>query len=101
MHHGACYVIDLIFFFSCHTAYSFSTSLLHRTVEDSYLGRVFATEMALVTFILSLSTYCTGLALDAGVGPRSVVMVLAGMFMVPGCFWTVYLRKRQKEKGKR
>jgi predicted MFS family arabinose efflux permease len=79
------------------TQWVFSTSLLHRTVEDAYRGRVFAAEMALVTLGLSLSSYCTGLALDWGVNPRHIVMVLAGMFLIPGSFWQVYLRKRRRE----
>ncbi len=78
------------------TQWVFSTALLHRTVEDTYRGRVFAAEMALVTLVLSLSTYCTGLALDLGVNPRHVVMSLAAMFLLPGCFWTGYLRKKRK-----
>lgn len=79
------------------TQWVFSTSLLHRTVEDAYRGRVFAAEMALVTLVLSLSTYCTGLALGLGVNPRHVVIGLAGMFVIPGSFWTIYLRRRKSK----
>nr|MBF0223426.1 MFS transporter [Desulfobulbaceae bacterium] len=81
------------------TQWVFSTSLMHRIVEDAYRGRVFAAEMALVTLVLSISTYCTGLALDLGVNPRHVVVVLAGMFVIPGCFWTIYLRGRRRSTG--
>lgn len=75
----------------------FSTTLLHRTVEDAFRGRVFAAEMALVTLMLSASSYCTGLALEQGVNPRNVALVLACMFLVPGCGWQVYLRRRRRE----
>jgi len=71
----------------------FSTSLLHRTVEDAFRGRVFAAEMALVTLFLSLSTYATGAALDAGMAPRPVAAALGAMFLLPGCFWQVYLAR--------
>ncbi len=70
----------------------FSTTLLHRRVEDSFRGRVFAAEMALLTLVLSLSTWCTGLALDLGVNPRSIVAALALLFLLPGMGWLVYLR---------
>jgi len=82
------------------TQWVFSTALLHRTVEDAYRGRVFAAEMALVTLGLSVSSYCTGFALDWGVNPRHVVMALAGMFLIPGCFWVTFLRKRRRAEVK-
>ncbi len=72
----------------------FSTTLLQKSVEDQYRGRVFATEMALVTLVLSISTYLTGAALDRGVDPREVTMVLALLFIVPGIFWTIHARRR-------
>lgn len=72
----------------------FSTTLLHRTVEDRFRGRVFAAEMGLVTLVLSLSTYCTGLALGHGYAPRAIVIVLALLFLIPGISWQLYLRSR-------
>lgn len=77
----------------------FSTALLHRTVEDAYRGRVFAAEMALVTLFLSLSTYCTGAALDLNIAPRTVALALGGMFLLPGCAWQVWLRWRRAARG--
>ncbi len=70
----------------------FSTTLLHRRVEDRFRGRVFAAEMALLTLILSLSTWCTGLALDLGFNPRTIVIALALLFLLPGSGWLLYLR---------
>lgn len=70
----------------------FSTTLLHHRVEDRFRGRVFAAEMALLTLILSLSTWCTGLALDLGFHPRTIVIVLALLFLLPGTSWLLYLR---------
>ena len=66
----------------------FSTTLLQKEVEDQFRGRVFATEMALLTLILSLSTWATGLALEFGMDPRQVTIYLAIMFLVPGTLWT-------------
>jgi len=68
----------------------FSTNLLQRLVPDKFRGRVFAAEMGLLTLILSLSTYFTGLALDTGADPRTVAARLALLFVVPGGLWTFY-----------
>ena len=70
----------------------FSTNLLQRMVPDRFRGRVFAAEMALLTLVLSLSTYFTGAALDAGVGPRTVMIRLALIFLIPGILWTGYVQ---------
>ena len=70
----------------------FSTTLLHRRVEDRFRGRVFAAEMGLLTLVLSLSTWVTGHALDMGGDPRAIVMILALLFLLPGTIWLVYLR---------
>jgi len=76
----------------------FSTTLLQMTVPDIFRGRVFAAETALLTLVLSLSTYLTGMALDAGLSPRMVVAGLASFFFLPGCFWSVVHRKRTTKK---
>lgn len=70
----------------------FSTTLLQRLVEDRFRGRVFAAEMALLTLILSLSTYFTGAALENGTDPRTVALRLALLFLLPGLIWTIYRR---------
>jgi MFS family permease len=70
----------------------FSTTLIHRSVEDRFRGRVFSAEMAMLTLVLSLSTWLTGLAMDMGVSPRNIVLVLALLFIVPGSGWMLYLR---------
>jgi hypothetical protein len=48
----------------------FSTSLLHRTVDAHFRGRVFAAEMALMTLFVSVSTWSTGQALDLWFFPQ-------------------------------
>jgi len=78
----------------------FSTTLLQQIVPDLYRGRVFAAEMALLTLILSLSTYFTGLGLDQGVDPRLITIWLAAIFLVPGTFWLIYLKAHQDSIGK-
>jgi drug/metabolite transporter (DMT)-like permease len=76
----------------------FSTTLLHRRVEDRFRGRVFAAEMGLLTLVLTLSTWLTGQALDMGADPRKIVMVLACLFLLPGTSWLLYLRGLTREK---
>ncbi len=70
----------------------FSTTLLHRRVEDRFRGRLFSAEMTLLTLVLSLSTWLTGAAMDMGIDPRTIVMVLALLFLLPGIGWSAYLR---------
>jgi hypothetical protein len=77
----------------------FSTTLLQQIVPNQFRGRVFAAEMALLTLILSLSTYFTGLGLDHGVDPRLLALRLALVFLVPGTFWVIYLRLNKKNIG--
>ena len=78
----------------------FSSTLLQQTVPDEFRGRVFAAEMALLTLVLSLSTYLTGLFLDIGLSPRTVVAGLALLFLLPGLFWTLFYRNRKKRAEK-
>src|SRR5256885_6649228 len=66
----------------------FSTVLLQMEVPDRFRGRVFATELALVTMMSSLSSYWTGHQLDrAGWSPRTLAFALGVMFCVPGVLW--------------
>jgi hypothetical protein len=55
--------------------------------------------MALLTLVLSLSTYFTGLGLDHGVDPRLLSLRLAVLFLLPGTFWIVYQKINKKEFG--
>lgn len=71
----------------------FSTTLLHRLVDHRFQGRVFAAEMGLLTLVLSLSTWLTGMALDKGIDPRIIVAVLALLFLLPGSGWLLYLKR--------
>lgn len=76
----------------------FSTNLLQRLVPDRFRGRVFAAEMALLTLILSLSTWFTAAALDHGVAPRTVAVRLALLFLLPGTLWSGWLVYRRPRR---
>ena len=73
----------------------FSTNLLQRVVPDNFRGRVFAAEMALLTLVLSVSTWATGAALDSGTDPRRVALYLALLFIIPGTLWTTWVISRE------
>lgn len=79
----------------------FSTNLLQRIVPDQFRGRVFAAEMALLTFVLSLSTYFTGAALDYGSDPRQIAVFLALLFLIPGTLWTGYALRREMRQAQK
>ncbi len=77
----------------------FSTTLLHHRVEARFRGRVFAAEMTLLTLVLSLSSWLTGLSLDRGVDPRLIVLCLALLFLLPGTLWVLYLRRSRNDRA--
>jgi len=76
----------------------FSTVLLQMEVPDRFRGRVFATELALVTLMSSASSYWTGHQLDrAGWSPRTLAFALGVMFCVPGTLWLI-IQSRWQER---
>lgn len=78
----------------------FSTTLLQQMVPNEFRGRVFAAEMALLTFVLSLSTYFTGLGLDHGTDPRILTVRLALLFLLPGSIWLVYIMASSRSRNR-
>jgi hypothetical protein len=69
----------------------FSTTLLQMSVPNRLLGRVFAAELALLTLTSSISNYVVGVAADAGWSPRTLALVVAAAFLVPGGALTLLL----------
>ena len=71
----------------------FSTVLLQRSVEDSFRGRVFAAEFALLTLTMAASNYVTGELLDRfAMSPRIVTMGIGVFFLIPGVVWFITKR---------
>lgn len=67
-----------------------STVLLQRAVADSFRGRVFAAEFALLTLTMAASNYVTGELLDRfHYSPRTVTIGIGVFFLLPGVFWFV------------
>jgi MFS family permease len=77
----------------------FSTVLLQREVADSFRGRVFATELALLTLTMAVSNYATGEMVDRfGLSPRVVAIALGALFLLPGVAWFVTQQWWDKDK---
>ena len=86
------FVFALIVLGIAHTGGSilwvFSTVLLQRGVEDSFRGRVFAAELALLTLTMAASNYVTGELLDRfNISPRIVTIGIGTFFLLPGIVW--------------
>lgn len=77
----------------------FSTTLIHRLAEDSFRGRIFSTEMTLLTLVLTLSLGLTGQALAWGMDPRTLVLIHALILILPGLAWLHYLKGLPPEEG--
>jgi len=86
------FVLALIVLGIAHTGGSilwvFSTVLLQRDVEDSFRGRVFAAELALLTLTMAASNYVVGELLDRfRLSPRVVTIGVGAIFLLPGLAW--------------
>jgi len=65
-----------------------SSTLLQLSVPDAYRGRVFATDFALFTIVMSVSTFVTGWSLDhSAATPRTLAAILGGLLFLPGLWW--------------
>src|SRR5262245_7815640 len=74
----------------------FSSTLLQLSVPDAYRGRVFATDFALFTIVMSVSTFMTGWSLDHSTAtPRTLAAILGGLLFLPGLFWLPTTLRRQ------
>lgn len=77
----------------------FSTVMLQRGVADSFRGRVFAAELALLTLTMAASNYATGELLDRfGVSPRWVTIGMGILFLLPGVVWFLTQRWWDREE---
>jgi MFS family permease len=66
----------------------FSSTLLQLSVPDGYRGRIFATDFALLTIVMTLSTFLTGWAMDHfAIGPRPITTLVGLVLFLPGLWW--------------
>jgi len=81
--------------------WTYSDVLLQRSVEDRYLGRVFAFNFAFFTLAMALSVYLTGLILDnTNITPRQLAYLLAAGSLLPLLPWIWASRTTRKSVRK-
>jgi MFS family permease len=79
----------------------FSTVLLQRIVPDSFRGRVFAAEFALMTLTMAASNFATGELLDRyRFRPQTITIGIGLFFLLPGIAWFLTQRWWDVEKNK-
>ena len=70
----------------------FSSALIHLEADRKFLGRIFGTEMALLTLIMAVSNGVVGVAIDIlHMTIQSVVLWMSGLYVVPGILWIFFL----------
>ncbi len=83
----ACMGIGLATFFGS-VIWVFSSSLIHLEADERFLGRVFSTEMGLLTLVMGLSNWGVGYAVDhLSLSLNAVTLWMAGLLTVPGLVW--------------
>jgi len=92
--------IGLVTFFMS-IIWVFSSALIHQEAEDRFLGRIFSTEMALLTLVMGLGNGAVGWAIDMlSLSPAQVAFRVAILFVVPGSLWggfLLFMRSRLKQ----
>jgi MFS family permease len=72
-------------------AWVFSTQLLLQLVPNHVRGRVFATEFAIFSLMAAAGAAATGRVLDTSLGMSEIILWMAGLSLIPGLLWTVWL----------
>lgn len=75
----------------------FSTTLLQRYSDDRFRGRVFAADLGFCMFVIALSGYLAGMAIDFGVGVRIVAFATGAAMLLPAIAWFWALRLWREE----
>lgn len=81
----------------------YSSALIHMEAEEGFLGRIFSTEMGIMTLVMGVSNWAVGFAVDRlGLSLEAVVFWMAGLFLIPGVLWVGFLLfvHRQLKEGK-
>ncbi len=69
----------------------FSTQLLLQLVPNQVRGRVFATEFAFFTLMSAVGAAMAGATLDSPLGISGSTWLLAGLILLPGILWVLWL----------
>ena len=74
----------------------FSSALIHLEADRKFLGRIFGTEMALLTLIMGVSNGVVGVAIDSlHMTIQSVVLWMSALYIIPGILWVLFLYSAQ------
>ena len=73
--------------------YVFSSTLVQTLSEDRFRGRVTSAEFALMMTSISVSSFCSGEAIDRGIPPQHVAMWVSGLTLTPILLWLWATRK--------
>lgn len=80
------------------TIWVFSTTLLQSLTEDKYRGRVFSAELGLMMLTISITSYLAGVAIDAGVPPKTFATWTGLSMLIPAVAWAPQLLRRRGPK---
>ena len=70
----------------------YSSALIHMEAEEKFLGRIFSTELGILTLVMGISNWAVGFAVDRlEFSLEAVVFWMAGLFAVPGLLWIGFL----------
>ena len=70
----------------------FSTTLLQRFSDDKFRGRVFAADLGFLMLVIAASGYIAGVAIDHGIGVRTVALCTGAAMLVPTLVWMWAMR---------
>jgi MFS family permease len=97
-------VVAMVFVFFAHFAWgsnwTLSAAVLQSLTPDAIRGRIFSMDLGLLTLTLALSTFLTGVAVDAW-EPRLVAFGLGATFITFGVLWSlgVWLSQRRQPRA--
>ncbi len=84
------------------TIWVFSTTLLMKSTEDKFRGRVFSADLGMNTLTVSLTSFLAGTFIDRGVPVRQYAMFTGISVLAPAFAWALAMRlwKGRKSIGR-
>ena len=78
----------------------FSSSLIHISAPNHYLGRIFSFELAIMTLVMGFSNWGVGYAVDGlNLNIHEISLWMAWLMVIPGILWSsflIFLRNKLK-----
>ncbi|MGY8766413.1 MAG: hypothetical protein ACKVI5_06100, partial [Nitrospinaceae bacterium] len=69
----------------------------HLKADRQFLGRIFGTEMALLTLVMGISNGMVGVAVDSlEMTVQSIILWMSGLYIIPGILWVLFLTFRSQ-----